>query len=836
MKKLDQYLLKSFVGPFAAILLIVVFILMMQFLWLYIDELVGKGLSLKVILEFLGWGCITLLPMSLPLSTLLSSMMTLGNMGENYELTAMKSAGISLTRILVPIMGASFVISIATFVIHNELIPIAYNKIYTLRDDIGHTKEEIKIPTGTFYDGIDNYILRVNERDDKTGMMYGVMVYNHTDKKGNTDVTIADSALMKMTETKDALTFTLFHGTNYKEDNTKTRRDTTLDLQTINFIEQSMVIPLENYAFQKSEETRFNDEVKSMNIKQLNHRQDSVSGLFNATKAEQLNSLRTNKNIRYNNQLDTTKHFHANVNFDMGIIEEKEINVEITLREKALVNANEYVATLTAFTRENFYNTYLHRRINVEILKKFATACACFIFFFIGAPLGALIRKGGLGTPAIISVLFFVFYWVIDITGTKLANDGAVSPAAGVFISSYVLFPLGLFLTYKAINDSPLINMDKTKELIKKARNLIMGRLRKVHIVFMGTPEFAVPTLDSLVKNGYNVAGVVTVADKPAGRGQKMVESPVKQYAVEHSLPVLQPVSLHDPEFLSALRSWNADIFVVVAFRMLPQEVWQMPRLGTFNLHAALLPQYRGAAPINWAVINGDRMTGVTTFMINEGMDTGHIIFREQCRISETDTAGDIHDRLMNIGANLVLQTVDALIDKNFQLQLQKSFIQGAEVLRPAPKLTKELCHIDWNDRTKRIYNLIRGLSPHPGAFTRLVSAEGETVTMKIYASEMVDEAGVTAMVSGDYVAGSETATGAVKGELPSPGTVLSDGKSYFAIATADGAISITDLQIGGKKRMDVRSFLAGFREPCGYETDEGSSAKILDKVANVQG
>ncbi|MCD8208888.1 MAG: methionyl-tRNA formyltransferase [Bacteroidales bacterium] len=357
-----------------------------------------------------------------------------------------------------------------------------------------------------------------------------------------------------------------------------------------------------------------------------------------------------------------------------------------------------------------------------------------------------------------------------------------------------------------------------------------MGRLRKVHIVFMGTPEFAVPTLDSLLKNGYNVAGVVTVADKPAGRGQKVVESPVKQYAVEHGLPVLQPVSLRDPEFLSALRAWNADIFVVVAFRMLPQEVWQMPRLGTFNLHAALLPQYRGAAPINWAVINGDRMTGVTTFMINEGMDTGHIIFREQCRISVTDTAGDIHDKMMDIGANLVLQTVDALIDKNFQLQLQKSFIQGAEVLRPAPKITKELCHIDWNDGTKRIYNLIRGLSPHPGAFTQLISEAGETVTMKIYASEMVVEEGVAAMVS---ETGGEAVKDSVNGH-PAPGTVLSDGKTYFAIATSDGAISITDLQIGGKKRMDVRSFLAGFREPNGYRADNGTSAEFLNRVNHV--
>ena len=200
MKKLDQFILKSFVGPFIAILLVVVFILMMQFLWLYIDELVGKGLSFKVILEFLGWGSVTLIPLSLPLATLLASMMTLGTLGENNELLAIKAAGISLRRVLVPLVCASAVISVGAFFISNDLIPIAYNKIFTLRDDIGRTKEEIKIPTGTFYDGIDGYVLRVDTRDDETGMMYGVMVYNHTGNKGNTSLTLADSAMMKMTQ------------------------------------------------------------------------------------------------------------------------------------------------------------------------------------------------------------------------------------------------------------------------------------------------------------------------------------------------------------------------------------------------------------------------------------------------------------------------------------------------------------------------------------------------------------------------------------------------------------------------------------------------------------
>ena len=819
MKKLDQFILKSFIGPFVAILLVVIFILMMQFLWLYIDELVGKGLSFKVILEFLGWGSITLIPLSLPLATLLASMMTLGTLGENNELLAIKAAGISLKRVLVPLICASAVISVGAFFISNDLIPVAYNKIFTLRDDIGRTKEEIKIPTGTFYDGIDGYVLRVDSRNDDTGMMYGVMVYNHTGKKGNTSLTLADSAMMKMTEDKKALTFTLFSGGNYEETNTRKFRDTTLQLQKIDFQKQSLVIPLENYAFQKSEDTRFDDEVKSMNLKQLEHSQDSIGGLAGTTRQDQLKTLTRDRTIRFNSQLDTAKKTSITSGFDYAAIE-KEFNIddEIKFRQQALNSVNEYISTLTTFSRETYHYNFLLRRIDVEILKKFALAIACFIFFFIGAPLGALIRKGGLGTPAIISVLFFVLYWVIDITGTKLANDGAVSAGMGVFISSYVLFPLGMFLTYKAINDSSILNMEKVGILAKKLKNAVLGRLRKTRIVFMGTPEFAVTSLDALKQNGYNIVGVVTVADKASGRGMKIHESAVKKYAVEHNIPVLQPVSLKDPEFLEALSSWKADLFVVVAFRMLPKVVWEMPRLGTFNLHAALLPQYRGAAPINWAVINGDHMTGVTTFMIDDGMDTGHIIYREQCRIEDTDTAGDLHDKLMEIGARIVVQTVDSIIDKNIELRLQKSFIQGSEVLRPAPKLTRELCHIDWNDSTKHIYNLIRGLSPVPAAFTELTAPDKEPVQMKIYFGEQV--------TGPDYLK-----ILAENGRESAPaGTVLSDGKSYLAISTADGAISVKDLQLAGKRRMEVKDFLIGFRDPTSYGTSAGTSSAFLGK------
>ena len=820
MKKLDQFILKSFIGPFIAILLVVVFILVMQFLWLYIDELVGKGLSFKVILEFLGWGSVTMLPLSLPLATLLASMMTLGTLGENNELLAIKAAGISLQRVLVPLGAACLVVSIGAFFISNDLMPVAFNKIYTLRDDIGKTKEEIKIPTGTFYNGIEGYILRVNERDDETGVMHGVMVYNHTGNKGNTSLTIADSAMMKMSKDKSYLTFTLYDGANYEETNNRNYRDTTLQLQKIDFKSQQLYIPLQNYAFEKSDSARFDDEVKSMNLKQLHHGQDSIGNLNAAAMASNIKGLMNTRSLRFHNQLDSAVVASRSSHFTMKEGEGwDDFDKEINALSNAKNNAEEMQVTLSSYSRERFHYTFTLRRIDIEILKKFALSVACLIFFFIGAPLGALIRKGGLGTPAIISVLFFVAYWVIDISGTKLARDGAVGPFHGVFISSYILLPTGLFLTWKAINDSSVFNMDAVKSIFRKIKIRIMSIFKKTRIVYMGTPEFAVAPLDALRKNGYEVVGIVTVADKASGRGLKVNESAVKKYAVENNIPVLQPLSLKDPEFLEALKAWKPDLFVVVAFRMLPKVVWEIPRLGTFNLHAALLPQYRGAAPINWAVINGDKATGVTTFMIDEGMDTGKIMYREQCLIGPDETVGEVHDKLMELGSSLVVQTVEAIIDNSVEFRVQRSFIQGSEILRPAPKLTRELCHIDWNGKTRHIYNLIRGLSPYPAAFTELVKDE-KTLQMKIYRTVKVEGEDYAAMLAGN---GLETAA---------PGTVLSDGRNYLAFATADGAISVTELQLSGKKRMSVKDFLIGFREPASYATTQGTSSQITGKKA----
>lgn len=301
-----------------------------------------------------------------------------------------------------------------------------------------------------------------------------------------------------------------------------------------------------------------------------------------------------------------------------------------------------------------------------------------------------------------------------------------------------------------------------------------------MRLVFMGTPDFAVASLNALVEAGFNVVGVVTAADKPAGRGQKLQESAVKQYAVAKGLKVLQPLKLKDPEFIQELQALQADLQVVVAFRMLPEIVWNMPAKGTINLHASLLPQYRGAAPINHAIINGEKESGVTTFFLKHEIDTGDTIFSERVAIGEDETAGELHDQLMNVGAGLLVKTVKAIEAGNYTEQPQVH----SDSLKHAPKIFKEFCLINWEQPAKTVYNLIRGLSPYPTAFTKL----GEK-TLKVFKAELENETPDIA-----------------------PGQFLSDGKTYLKFAAKEGYIKLTDLQYEGKKRMTVEEFLRGMR------------------------
>ena len=809
MKRIDRFILKSFIGPFFAILFIVLFILMMQSLWLYIDELVGKGLSLRVVAEFLMWGSFLILPLALPLATLLSSMMVMGQMSEHNELTALKAAGVSVTRVMTPIIIASVLITIGAFFSSNNLVPYSYNKIYTLHDDILKTKEEIKIPAGTFYDGIDGFVLRTDATDEKTGMMHGIMVYDHTKGKGNTGLMLADSALLKMSESKEYLTFTLYNGMNYQETNSMRFRDTSLELQKINFAKQELLISLENYAFEKTDSTKYSDQIKCMNVVQLKEEKDSLRRIAQSTREQQFDQLMSNGILTKYRQLDTAFVKRVKTDYHSDRLGKwDDISSEAAAYRSASENANQMVSQIMAFSRESYEYMWYLRRADLEFLRKFAEALACFIMFFIGAPIGALVRKGGLGVPAIISVLFFVLYYIIDTIGSKLAKDGAISGAEGAFIATAILLPIGAFLTWKAVNDASLSGSDTLKNQWRKLKRKAVNLIRKPRIVYMGTPEFAVAPLGRLLQNGFKVVGAVTVADKPSGRGLSVNESAVKKYAVAHGIPVLQPLKLKDPGFLEQLKAWKADLFVVVAFRMLPEDVWAMPKLGTINLHAALLPQYRGAAPINWAVINGESMTGVTTFMIDKNIDTGGIILREEYRIGADETAGQVHDALMEKGAELVVDTVKGLVEGSVETRLQQSFIQGAEVLKPAPKLTRELCHIDWTDTTRHIYNLIRGLSPYPAAYTELTDGVSAPVQLKVYAAEKMEWSGPEA-----------------------PGSLLTDGKNYLAVRTADGAVSLKTLQLAGKKRMDVGAFLLGFRDAAKYHCTEGTSKAEIAKT-----
>ena len=302
--------------------------------------------------------------------------------------------------------------------------------------------------------------------------------------------------------------------------------------------------------------------------------------------------------------------------------------------------------------------------------------------------------------------------------------------------------------------------------------------MRDLRIVFMGTPEFAVESLRVLVEHKFNVVAVITAVDKPRGRGQKLVYSPVKEYALSRNIPVLQPTNLKSPEFNEELRSFNANLQVVVAFRMLPEVVWAMPEYGTFNLHASLLPQYRGAAPINWAIINGETKTGVTTFFITHEIDTGNMILQEKEPIYESDTVGTLYERLMKKGASLVLKTVEQIRDQTYKLKVQEE----SGNLKPAPKLFKEDCEIDWSKSSASIYNFIRGLSPYPAAWSVI---NGKS--FKIFG------VGNTQKV--------------LQGEA---GSVHSNGKDEILIKTGDGAIKLTDIQLEGKRRMNVSDFLRG--------------------------
>ena len=315
-----------------------------------------------------------------------------------------------------------------------------------------------------------------------------------------------------------------------------------------------------------------------------------------------------------------------------------------------------------------------------------------------------------------------------------------------------------------------------------------MKQAKDLRIVYMGTPDFAVAPLRALVEGGYNVVAVITTPDKPSGRGLKVNESAVKRYAMEVGLPIMQPEKLRDEQLVADFKALDADLGIVIAFRMLPESVWNMPRLGTFNLHASLLPQYRGAAPINWAIINGDKETGVTTFFLKHEIDTGDVIYRDVVAIDEEDNAGTLHDKLMLQGGDTVVRTVEAIVRGEAAAVEQSAMYENECDLRPAPKIFRDTCRIDWTKNVGQVYDFVRGMSPYPAAWCELVDAEGKEVALKVY--EVAKE---------PCAHGKEC------------GTLVTDGKSYVKVAVEGGYVSLVEVQLAGKKRMPVADLLRGF-------------------------
>ena len=308
-------------------------------------------------------------------------------------------------------------------------------------------------------------------------------------------------------------------------------------------------------------------------------------------------------------------------------------------------------------------------------------------------------------------------------------------------------------------------------------------------IIFMGTPDFAVESLKALYENNFNIVAVITVVDKPAGRGRKIQESAVKKFALQKNLKILQPANLKNEQFIEELKAIKADLQVVVAFRMLPEVVWSMPKFGTINLHASLLPNYRGAAPINHAIINGESITGLTTFFIEKKIDTGNIIFREEVNILPDETAGELHDKLMSVGGELIVKTVETIINNKVIARSQNQFFNDSDNLKPANKIFKKDCEINWDQSTDKVYNFIRGLSPYPTAWTKMVKiGSKDIISMKIFLTGKISE-------EHNFL----------------PGSIISDNKSYINIATKDGYINLTVIQIQGKKQMPVKELLNGF-------------------------
>ncbi len=467
-------MLKSFIGPFVATFFISMFVLIMQFLWRMIDDLVGKGLDFAVIAELLFYVAITLVPMALPLAVLLSSIMTFGSLGENYELIALKSAGISLYRIMKPLIFLIVFLTVMAFVFSNNILPVANLKMYTLIGDIRRQKPEMSFKEGIFTNDLEGYSIKIDKIDKNTGMMYNMLIYNHKDGTGNYEVTKADSGMMLSDLKTNTLELVLYHGHTYTDEGLKNiNARKTFPFRRLKFDKQTVLIDLPGTDLQRSEEGTMRSYSMMLNLKQLNYTIDSLQAFLSQKKAGDTKRLLANNYQKSKN---------SNPRRDSVLMQESRglynnadslfLTFEPDDQKQAVDYALQYAREVKQRMQDDlqYYVGQQEKVIKnqLEWHRKFSLSFACFIFFFIGAPLGAIIRKGGLGMPVVVSVFLFIIYYIISMMGERSAREAVISPAAGMWISAFILLPLGIILTYKSVTDSEMMNTEAYTKIFKK--------------------------------------------------------------------------------------------------------------------------------------------------------------------------------------------------------------------------------------------------------------------------------------------------------------------------------------------------------------------------------
>ncbi len=477
MKRLHLYIVKRFIGPLFVTLCISLFVLLMQFLWVYLDDLVGKGLELNIIIEFLIYTLAILMPMALPLSVLLASLMTFGDLGENNELLAMKAAGISLFRIMKPVIVLSILLSIGAFYFSNRVIPVAFKKMFALMASIRQMRPEIVVKEGIFSNDIDNFSIKVGRKSLDGSMLYDIMIYDHRFDKGNETVTVADSGTMKITTDKRYMILNLYSGETHAEVQTDNKEINGYPVRTDKFAKQTMYSELKGMELERKDESIFRNSYRSLNNKQLQYFSDSISKQVEFSNSEQSLTLSYPSTISIS--LNALVHksplpvapIRLSKYIDIDSVMKYTIpTVRKQLIEAALTGARNNIHAIQQANEQNISNIRMLNRFDTEWHKKFTYSIACLIFFFIGAPLGAIIRKGGLGTPLVVAVMLFIFYWVISTTGEKYVREVTSNLWIGVWFSTIIYLPAGVFVTYKAVTDSTLLNMDSYFEFFKKLR------------------------------------------------------------------------------------------------------------------------------------------------------------------------------------------------------------------------------------------------------------------------------------------------------------------------------------------------------------------------------